>query len=650
MKFRLNSLVLALRKSVTTIRFADLSYFWGQMGAGKTSIARLFDYCLGGDIQLSPALQSEFVAATLNLTLERGDLELERSRDADMMIASWGSGDDRYQVVIPAHHAAGEVMPGTGVENLSDLVFWLSGLTPPRVRRSKLKPDSETGRLSVRDLLWYCYLDQDEIDSSFFHLDEDANPFKRLKSRDVLRFVIGFHNERIAELEAELDRLRGEKQGLLATIAGINSALKEMDVESEQQIARRSEALLARVAVIDRELDTLRRQTSARHSKHAADELLTAARRLGEEIGVLDAAIEDVIRTRDRDQRYLNEIETLSVKFRRSMSARVILSGVTFESCPRCAQGLPHREPGRCPVCGQTEAIIDVNSTESDYIDRDVKARASELTDIIAHHNEKLESLRRDRRTAEEQKARIEYQRNEASRRYDSAYLSVALAKERERASLLQEATNLSALVRLPQMLGKQYERLGELEGKERAVRAELKVAREAAESDDTNLDHLKGYFLDCLVRAGVPGITSRDKVTIPTTSFLPEVYGPKFGDTAVTSFATISSGGKKTLFKCCFAIAVHRLAAKVASPLPEILIIDSPMKNISERENRSNFESFYGMVYELKATELAKTQITLIDKEYFPPPKKVRFAVESRHMRPNDDQNPPLIPYYRGK
>jgi hypothetical protein len=226
------------------------------------------------------------------------------------------------------------------------------------------------------------------------------------------------------------------------------------------------------------------------------------------------------------------------------------------------------------------------------------------------------------------------------------------LAKERERASLLQEVKNLNALVRLPRMLSKQYERLSELQGREQALRVELKAARDSAESDDTNLEKLKRYFIDCLVRARVPGITARDRVEVSTTTFLPEVYGPRAEDTSVTSFATISSGGKKTLFKCCFALAVHRLAAaaEATSPLPEILLIDSPMKNISERENRANFESFYRMVYELKASELAKTQIILIDKEYFPPPRSVGFRMESRHMRPNDEANPPLIPYYRGK
>src|SRR5262249_17812040 len=161
-----------------------------------------------------------------------------------------------------------------------------------------------------------------------------------------------------------------------------------------------------------------------------------------------------------------------------------------------------------------------------------------------------------------------------------------------------------------PQMVEEQRAKLADIAGQEQRLRASLKDARDVAESDASNLSRLKGLFLDSLVRAGVPGITGRDRVEIPTTSCFPQVYGPNPTDIAVTTFDTVSSGGKKTLFKCCFAIAVHRLAVQIGAPLPELLVIDSPMKNISERENREQFEGFYRLLYELKEDELRATQL----------------------------------------
>ncbi|MBY0511800.1 MAG: hypothetical protein K2P94_16805 [Rhodospirillaceae bacterium] len=650
MQFRLKDLTLGLRQGDIPIPLANVHYFWGQMGAGKTSIARLIDYCLGGNIELTPALQNEFVGAKLSISLRDADIEIERQRDASQVFASWGNGDDATQVILPARDAAGEKIPGTGVENLSDLIFWLSGVKAPRVRRSKVKHDSGSGRLSIRDLLWYCYLDQDEIDSSFFHLDENAHPFKRLKSRDVLRFVIGFHDERVAEIEAELDQLRGERQATEASVESLGAALRDVGVGSEIEIFGRAEILEAKAADIQGEIVVARRPDAQRPTAHAVDGLRAEALRLGKLIAEIDAALDDLRTAKDRDQRHLNELETLFIKVNRSVSARAILSNVAFHSCPRCTQLLPDRAPGDCSVCGQTEYADRTAEADVSIIERDAKTRIAELRDIIVRHDKAREKLSRDRDALMGEKARIERERNELSVSYDSAYLANMVTKERERAALLQEAANLKSLMRLPQTLDRQRERIGIIQGQEEKLRAALKEARAAAESDATNLTLLKDYFLDCLVRSGIPGITRSDKVEISATTFYPEILGPTAEDPTVTSFATISSGGKKTLFKTCFAIAVHRLAAGIKAPLPDVLIIDSPMKNISERENRAQFKGFYNMVYELKAGELSDHQIILIDKEFAPPLKELGVDVVSRHMRPDDNKNPPLIPTYRGK
>jgi hypothetical protein len=655
LEFHLSSLELAFKKETVTVPFGEVSYFWGQMGAGKTSIARLIDYCLGGDIELSPALQNEFASATLRLKLQKGDLELERARETNTVIAKWGTKEDAVQAAIPARDAAGELVPGTGIENLSDLLFWMSGITPPRVRKSKLKADSDTKRLSMRNLLWYCYLDQDEIDSSFFHLDS-GNQWTRLASLDVVRYVIGYHDEHILDLEAQLDSLRGERMATQASIESLARVLRDVGVESEIGIHGRVRELREAAQRISSEIAEQRSVSVAdRTTEHATDRLKSQALALSQRLAAADDAITELLRARDGDVRHLNEIETLSLKFRRSQSARAVLAGVRFHSCPRCAQPLPERHEEACVVCGQAERDEIPDSAEDALVQRDVKSRMDELRDIISRHDVALIDMRRDREAIELERRRVERERNEASANFDSAYLSSMLGKERERSAILQQADGLEAMARFPQMLEAQRQKVSEIQAQEIGLRANLREARELAEKDATNVNTLKDLFLDCLVRSEVPGISANDAVQIPSNTFLPELHSPGVADTTVASFSTLSSGGKKTLFKCCFAVAIHRLAVQVGAPLPEMLIIDSPMKNISERENRDQFEGFYNLIYELKADELAGTQFILIDKEYTPPSRDLRLRVQSRHMKPNDPskpderENPPLIPYYRG-
>lgn len=201
MNIQLIDLVIVFKEAHEKIDFKDFNYFYGQMGAGKSTIVQLIDFCLGGDLgeaEMTPALQSEFISASLSLKVAESPILLERNAHSNQVRARWSATEQQFEILIPARTAAGEVLPCTGVKVLSDLIYYLAGKTPPKVRRSKIKEDSELERLSLRDLLWYCYLDQDSMDSSFFHLESDANQWKRLKSRDVLRFLVEFHKEQVA--------------------------------------------------------------------------------------------------------------------------------------------------------------------------------------------------------------------------------------------------------------------------------------------------------------------------------------------------------------------------------------------------------------------------------------------------------------------
>lgn len=185
MNIRFLELHLAFKKSKELIVFQDFNCFHGQMGAGKSSIVRLMDFCLGGDLGgkgFTPALQNEFVSGTLILLVGSTTLQLYREIGSTRIRASWDDAQSQYDIIVPVKQAASEVLPGTGVEVISDLFYFIEGGTSPRVPRSKHKEASELVRLSFRNLMWFCYLDQDSMDSSFFHLERDGNNWKRLQA------------------------------------------------------------------------------------------------------------------------------------------------------------------------------------------------------------------------------------------------------------------------------------------------------------------------------------------------------------------------------------------------------------------------------------------------------------------------------------
>jgi hypothetical protein len=330
-------------------------------------------------------------------------------------------------------------------------------------------------------------------------------------------------------------------------------------------------------------------------------------------------------------------------------SARAVLKGVEFTACPRCARTLPQPAHEKCPVCGQPDVAEDVTEEDADATNKDIQARSLELRDAIAQRESKLTALRRRAEELRQKKAAVDSELTTASRQYDSAYLSQALMLEHAKARLEAEAAQLERLCVLPQKVDEQFKRADELAAQEAALRRELRDASQSAESDAANLRQLEGLFLDCLVRSRIPGFTRDDIVEIRSPWFLPQVSNPREEGVISTSFANLGSGGKKTLFKCCFALAMHRLATKIGAMLPTLLIIDSPMKNISERENREQFAGFHRLLYELARDELRDTQFIVIDKEFFPPGKDAGVEVTARHMTPEGKVDGPLLSGYRG-
>jgi len=645
MKFRLNELHLTCKKAVAPIVFDDISYFYGELGAGKSTIARLIDYCLGSsELVMTPALQSEFVSVSLLMTVGDTPLRVERERESQQALASWGDN----QLIVPVRQAAGVVLPNTQVEVLSDLVFHLQGLQPPRVRKSQLNEDSTLERLSLRDLLWYCYLDQDSMDSSFFHLDRDADTFKRLKSRNVLRAILGVHQERVAELEQRLEEIRRERLGYIESARVLEQSLQETQFSTleeievrEKEIAEKQEMLQRRIAAI--------RTDKATAINHVTDQLRSKARHIASELEAADTALEELTTVNANDRRHRNEILALSTKVRRLESARAVLNDVEFTTCPRCTRQLPNRGADLCHVCGQTDEPEGEENDDGERTQADIASRVKELEEMMEAQSVQMNRIRRRREELHRQKETVDQELTVAMEQYDSAYLAEALAVERESAEAAHELYYLKRIKVLPSRVGQLKQQSDALAAKESTTRRELNEARAAAEQDLSNLQKLKKLFLDCLLRAKVPGFKANDIVQMDPPWFLPEVHGGS-GDLATTSFSTLGSGGKKNLFKCCFALAVHRLAAEMKTLLPTIMVIDSPMKNISERENRAQFEGFHDLLYELCASELAGTQVILIDKEFCPPVEGVDVSVTSRHMRVDSDTEPPLIPYYRGK
>jgi uncharacterized Zn finger protein (UPF0148 family) len=648
MRIALKKLNLSLHRSIERIEIPRVLYFFGPIGSGKSSIGRLIDFCFGGSYAWTPALQAEMVSAALEISVNDVAVTLHRDRDSNQVMVAWQEGDETLQVLIPSRTGTNEVLPNSGVMVLSDLLFHLAKEESPYVRRRKGTPNERLERLSFRDLFRFCYLDQEGMDNVFFRLDSDNYPI-RAKSVDALRYVLGYRTEQVAELESRLQEVREQRLGLLSGAQALAKALLDAGLDDINAYDAKIESTKAEIEQARAAAKVSRQQRPP--APHAAEELRDRARRLAQEQIALEQASSDIDFRIGELERHTNELQMLSVRFQRTASARMVLGGVDFSSCPRCTQTLPSRDGGLCLVCGQPEHITEaVGPLDESVVNEDLRARQAELKETLAR-------TRAQRRAIQMRASEISAERSAADHslelrleEYDSAFLSQALQHERAVATLEQRLDALLRYRKLPDVLQEQQAQAEVLKIDEAELRTELEAAKKLAFNDRNNVELLGELFLDCLVRARFPDVRASFRVEIDPATFYPRIPLGVEDSLVVLSFDNAGSGGMKALFKTCYALALHRVCARVGdSRLPPVLIIDTPTKNVSSVENPEVIAAFFRLVYELAAGELGQTQFVIIDNEFNAVPEDIDLPISSRHLVNGDSQNPPLIPYLVG-
>lgn len=643
MKLQLNKLGLIFHRSIEVIDLSHVTYFYGRIGAGKSSIVRLIDYCLGAHMEWTPALQQEFVSATLEIQIGDVEVSLKRDKNSNIVVASWRDGNEFLQIAIPARIAAGEVLPGVAV--LSDLLFFFVKIDPPKVRRRRGTPDEKLERLSFRDLFRFCYLDQDGMDNDFFLLNSD-NSAARQKSIDALRFLLGYHQEKVASLENEIQNIHEELIGIRNGTEALIKALIESGFDDIQTIDAKIDQI--RTALEKAKTAAALARSQRTPMPHVVDELRQKARAHSQELIELDQVVIDIDARLNDLERHHNELEMLSVRYQRTASARAILGGVDFRSCPRCTQLLPTRESQFCVVCGQPENMIQADGALSeDVIKHDLKSRQNELVETMDRMKEQKRRILNELTELHQEKNRVDLSLNDQLQQYDSAFLSQAIEHTRAIAGFNEKLNTLLHYRKLQDVIKNQRKRSDELKLKETGLRRELESARKKAFQDTNNLKRLSELFLDCLLRVKFPNVKPSFYVKIDQKTFVPEVSPSEEQDFAVLSFANMGSGGMKSLFKACYGLALHRLCTQIGSSLPTVLMLDMATKNVSSQEDPEVFQAFYRLVYELAINELYGTQFVLVENEYWPVPEGINIEITKRHLVPGDADNPPLIPYF---
>lgn len=639
MKVRIHRLKVITKETTEEVDFAaDVTFIHGPVSSGKSTTARLIDYCLGGGLERTPALRSEFVGARLSATLGRFEVEFDRSAEEGSPVrVTWDDGQgDNGALNAPLEAGQGPIV-GEDVFNLSDLVFHFCGVQPVKVRKSKADPDSPLVRLSFRDLMWYCFLQQDELDSSFFQMN---HPFKVNKSRDVMRFVTGLYSERMNDLDVKLAELVQSQRAKRETVSQIRQFMTQFNLASETEFGKERDTVMKELedaTAVRNLLDQQHKSTT-----HVLEPLRTELRKLAKESEDSDVAIEDLESRIQQQDSLRSELITTKVKASRAKHATNVLGNVEFVACPRCGASVSSdrfHDESLCCLCGQTPPQREADSVvASPTLSRDLDARIDDLGESIARHKRELSRLKGRCEVMFKRRQELDQKLAQEVERYDSAYTSSARAADSKVSQLQERMRSLERLAQMPVAISAFEKEAGALQADIDRVKVELAAEQKRLVEADNNIAAVAEAFKQVMLAVGFPGVYPQDKVQLDPRNWLPFVI---HGDQE-WSFADAGSGGKKTLFNVCYALAVHRVALERGLPLPTLLMIDSPTKNITRDEDQELVNALYSRIYDLSRDFAGNLQFVLVDS-HLVEPKEPPFTFSQRRMPP------PLISYYAG-
>lgn len=643
MNIRLGKLIVHARRSDEIVEFSPtVTFLHGPIGTGKSTVARLVDYCFGGKVERTPALQQEFVSCELLLRVGGFDVRIERgANDASEVRITWSDdAGEMGSVNAPIGTSDEPLIDNPEVCNLSDLLFWLSGVAPIKVRSSKTDPDSRLVRLSFRDLLFYCYLPQEDLDSSFFQMND---PFKKLKSRDAMRFITGFVSERLTHIERELDQHVSEQRTKRETVVRLREFMQQFHLGTDID-------LLTQITACETDLDraiTQRRETEGRRTAatHVVEPLRDELRRLSDEINRTKQALADIDLKIEQREALESELITAKTKALRAVQATEVLNRVPYVECPECGSHLARREhhAHECTLCGlmpDPQQPADVQQQEA--FRRELNERIDELKEALARHKRERTKQQRALMRLVDVKARQDAALAEQLAQYDTAYVAAVREMDRTVSTLQERLVSLRRLQGVPQAIAAMERQAGELQGVIDNLRTAIAAEKERLRQADVFIDRLAGQFKDVLQSVGFPSVGDEDRVILEPRDWVPRV---KRGDLE-WSFEGAGSGGKKTLFNVCYALAVHRVAAGAGLPLPSFLIVDTPSKNIISEENKAILAQLYQEIFALARQHPSRPQIVLIDNDM--PPLDSPIADFAHRRLANTDEHPGLISYYR--
>lgn len=569
-RIKLVSLTLIGTRKNYTVQFRDgFNYISGHTSTGKTSILEMIDYALGSKRHKS-YIEIGSACSQVELVLFIGNEKYRLRRQlfnfkAAVIIETWNEEKQKF-----LFYNRLEVDTPSNPKSLSAFLIEKMGLANMTI----------SGQLfSFRDLYKYCYIKQTEIDNEDILGEKSWE--KDFKRKATFEIIFNIYDKTLEEFKSSLEEKREEAKELAIKISGIQEFLKSIDVADLQECTQKKVEL-------EQEIRTLQQQLSNIKKDKGLDSAASMA--LREEIEQLKNELQKIAEQKSDQKQYLNKLRLLYNQYASEIEKKelaiegcIAFNQYEFLFCPNCLKSIAHIDSVEvCCLCGSEKSD---DKSELILIKKDIsviRRKSNELLKFTEIEDHKYDAILRNEANYKAKLHECEIELLQLAKDYINPniqqieYFNYEIGKKNRLIFELQKDVKMFEEVDRYQQLIKDKNISIQI------LKANIKALSENAVDKQKLLNDLSQMFKRILEAFKYPKLNT---AYIDEKRYLPYVRGRKYDD--------IGSLAGVTLITMAYYLAVMLVGESTKFCHPNLLIIDSPRKNLGAQAAKNEDEEF---------------------------------------------------------
>ena len=468
--------------------------------------------------------QSELVGVQLQAVAGDTSLLIERNPNTTTSVeGTWEGDGEAGRENLPRQ--PGEVpVIGDAIYNYSDFLLRSLGMPVLKVRKRKGDPESALQRLSFRNFYKFCYLDQPDLDSTFFLLDQP------IWGKNPRTYCDTSWDFTLNELQAELSEFRQAQRTMRETAKQIEEFLHRYGFASKATIEAEIDKLNEEEEKLETEIEEQGGDVLPAATVAEEDQSLVSA--LSEAIASKTEATTDIEQRLKEQNSLIAESIAMKFKLARTSTASELLKGAAFQACPACGTEVNKKSDGaHCVLCKSGLAGAPGGSeSDSAVLERDLSDRIDDLKQCVQRLKKSYDRQREELAALTNERAEAQQRMDIVFRQVESEYMKRARRLESRRGAIRERRSLLVRIMGMPGEVEAKLREADALSAKISEIEREIHSEQARFDAGRQNVGTLERNFHALLLAIQFPEIKEDDKIFLNQRTWFPHVH-PKGND-----------------------------------------------------------------------------------------------------------------------